>query len=139
MGRQRPARSIRLKVQYRRLRKLQDALFPGRYSNHVPPKCQIDALPNCTPQTEHGDRVISISVYKSGNSGLKFQTRHGSPELGVFVVFLRSSRQMPLSVSQTDPRPLVSISFLLYLFTDRSGVRCFRPNSERLDFREINC
>lgn len=46
---------------------------------------------------------------------------------------------MPGSVSQTGPRPLVSISFPLYLFTDRSVIRRVRPNSERLDFREINC
>ena len=83
VGRQRPARSIRIEVQYRRLRKLQDTLFPGRYSNHVHLECQIDALPNRTPQTERGDRVISISVYKSGSPGLKFQPRHGCPELGV--------------------------------------------------------
>jgi hypothetical protein len=139
VDRQRPARSIRLEAQYRRLRKLQDILFPGRDSNHVPLECQIDALPNRTPEIERGDRVISISVYKSGSPGFKFRPRHGCPELGVFVVFLRSSRQMPGSVSQTGPRPLVSISFLLYLFTDRSAIRRVRPNSERLDFHEMNC
>lgn len=63
----------------------------------------------------------------------------GCPDLGVFVVFLRSSRQIPGSVSQTGPRPQVSISFPLYLFTDRSVIRRVRPKSERLDFREINC
>jgi len=139
LGRQSPARSIRLAVQYRRLRKLQDTLFTGRDSNHVPLECQKDGLPNRTPQIERGDRVVSISAYKSGSPGLKFRTRHGCPELGVFLLFLRSSGQMPGSVSQIGPRLLVSISFPLYLFTDHSVIRCVRPNSGRLDFREINC
>ena len=127
------------RYKYRRWRKLQDILFPGRDSNHVLLECQIDALPNRTPQIERGDRVIRISVYKSGSPGFKFRSRHGCPELGGFVVFLRSTRQMPESVSQTGPRPFVSISFLLYLFTDRSVIRRVRPNSERLVFREMNC
>ena len=134
VGRQWPARSICLEVQYRRLRK-----FPGRDSNHVPLEYQIDALPNRTPQIERDDRVISISIYKSGSPGLKFRPRHGCPELGVFVVSLRTSRQIPGSLSQTGPRPLVSISFPLYLFTARSVISRVKPNSERLDFREINC
>jgi len=109
-----------------------------RDSNHVPLECQIDALLNRTPQIERGDRVISISVYKSGSPGFKFRPRHGCPDLEVFVVLVISSRQALGSVFQTGPRPLVSMSFPFYLFTVRSVIRRVRPNSERLDFREIN-